>query len=97
MPLRIRLIGLRVTNLKDLRAPEPAGGIKQVTNTRLSIRIHPLTRFDSFSSRPIKAKLSSRMRNPPTGNLQMSMNLLGRTRMKTRCQAFMNTTRMTCT
>jgi DNA polymerase kappa len=31
MPLRLRLIGLRVTKLKDLRALEPAGGIKQVT------------------------------------------------------------------
>ncbi|KAL1744784.1 hypothetical protein HDZ31DRAFT_37884 [Schizophyllum fasciatum] len=28
-PLKIRLIGLRVTKLKDLRAPEPTGGIKR--------------------------------------------------------------------
>jgi hypothetical protein len=31
LPLTIRLIGLRVTKLKDLRAPSPAaGGIKRV-------------------------------------------------------------------
>jgi DNA polymerase kappa len=30
LPLTLRLIGLRVTKLKDLHAPEPAGGIKQV-------------------------------------------------------------------
>lgn len=31
LPLTIRLIGLRVTKLKDLRAAEPAGGIKRVS------------------------------------------------------------------
>lgn len=30
MPLRIRLIGLRVTKLKDLKKQEPATGIKRV-------------------------------------------------------------------
>jgi hypothetical protein len=30
LPLTLRLIGLRVTKLKDLHAPEPAGGIKRV-------------------------------------------------------------------
>lgn len=29
LPLTLRLIGLRVTKLKDLHAPEPAGGIKR--------------------------------------------------------------------
>ncbi|KAG2359987.1 hypothetical protein BDR07DRAFT_175802 [Suillus spraguei] len=29
LPLTLRLIGLRVTKLKDLHAPEPTGGIKQ--------------------------------------------------------------------
>jgi hypothetical protein len=30
LPLTIRLIGLRVTKLKDLRASSPSGGIKRV-------------------------------------------------------------------
>jgi hypothetical protein len=33
LPLKLRLIGLRVTKLKDLRAPaSPPGGIKKVTS-----------------------------------------------------------------
>lgn len=31
LPLTIRLIGLRVTKLKDLHAAEPTGGIKHVS------------------------------------------------------------------
>lgn len=31
LPLTIRLIGLRITKLKDLHAAEPAGGIKRVS------------------------------------------------------------------
>jgi DNA polymerase kappa len=30
LPLTLRLIGLRVTKLKDLRAASPTGGIKRV-------------------------------------------------------------------
>ena len=36
-PLILRLIGLRVTKLKDLRAPEPSGGIKRVRVYGVSI------------------------------------------------------------
>lgn len=35
LPLTLRLIGLRVTKLKDLHAPEPAGGIKRVCFIKL--------------------------------------------------------------
>lgn len=31
LPLTVRLIGLRVTKLKDLHAPEPVDGIKRVS------------------------------------------------------------------
>lgn len=35
LPLTIRLIGLRITKLKDLHAAEPAGGIKRVSAEKL--------------------------------------------------------------
>ena len=38
LPLAIRLIGLRVTKLKDLHAAEPAGGIKRVSADKTSDR-----------------------------------------------------------
>lgn len=35
LPLTIRLIGLRITKLKDLHAAEPAGGIKRVSAEKI--------------------------------------------------------------
>jgi DNA polymerase kappa len=39
-PLKLRLIGLRVTKLRDLRAPEASSGIKRV---RAAARDSPRT------------------------------------------------------
>ncbi|KAG1731472.1 IMS-domain-containing protein [Suillus paluster] len=48
LPLTLRLIGLRVTKLKDLNAPEPAGGIKRFfESTNSSPRKRPRLASDT--------------------------------------------------
>lgn len=42
-PLCLRLIGLRMTKLKDLQAPEPSSGIKRVSILKYVYVLEALT------------------------------------------------------
>lgn len=62
MPMRVRLIGLRVTHLQDLRAPKPKGAIDSVSVTLPSpILVHFCTLTEAsawqfFTRSPTKSK-----------------------------------------